>query len=503
MESEAEQIDRSSLDNGVTLNHNRSKWGKNKWKARCNQMAVKENLTPLPVVSTDSSSSPSTERKSPAIGDRIACSIEKDNTSLHFGTLTDSTSSNLWTVSFDSGEILELNEGEASWGLEQYETFLRREESHPIPTGSLPEVGDRTAFDFGTSGIHLGSIHGCTESRDGDEPETIWTVAFDDGDVLELDSSEIRKGRKLYREIRQKGSIKPLPESQNNTDDETEHDDDTESTQSAASLISDQRLRNVKEGDRLAFDFGDAGVYFGRVGESYGCDSNFQKDWQWDVTFDDGDCYKFDSSDMATGIALYDEIRETERKDPSTKEKVQKWKEMHVAESQRVLAKLPQRSRDRFLEVGFGRWGKTYLPALFLGPYDVAPGTVREEWLEAFGKVSGVGKTAWQKIPQIVYWFGATLDNGFSVLEESECVSLEDARTRGLLKPKTTQSKAALKHNHALQQLKKAIKRPKDRSRLGLDVREVHERVIGPKADRLLAEFEAAKTLDAISAVLS
>lgn len=59
-------------------------------------------------------------------------------------------------------------------------------------------------------------------------------------------------------------------------------------------------------------------------------------------------------------------------------------------EKRSVLDQLPQSYRNRFGEVGFGRFGKKYYPAMILGPYDVpsgAPSFLRETWMGAFEKV--------------------------------------------------------------------------------------------------------------------
>jgi len=466
-----------------------------------------------PMINTTKALSPTsstslTDSHPPAAGDRVASRVG-DESSLHLGTLVerdstgsfDSTSTNkAWTVSFDNGKTEKIHGNEVTDGMKLYETLLDKEDAYPIPKeGCCPEVGDRTAIDFGSSGIQFGFIHGIVEDSDdsdsdGEEPDKAWTVAFDDGDDLELESAEIQKGLELYREIRRKRSIKSLVNSSQCTsslsvNQQSHHMDVAKSAAEGASITT-ERLRNVKPGDRIAHDFGDAGVFFGSVDKSHGYESGSEKDCSWDIAFDDGDRYSFDVTEVSQAIALYDQIRENERTDPNTKKKIHEWRDEHLAEKRDVLAKLPQHNKDRFLEVGFAKWGKSHLPCLFLGPYDVSPGTVREEWLEAFSRVSKKSR----KFPQIVYWFGTkNLDKGFSILDDSDCLSLKEARAKGLLKHKITQSKAALKHNHALHKLREAIAKPRDHSRLPLQVCEAHERIAS--GHRLLAEFEAAKNL--------
>jgi hypothetical protein len=53
-----------------------------------------------------------------------------------------------------------------------------------------------------------------------------------------------------------------------------------------------------------------------------------------------------------------------------------------------LLSRVPESVKSRFREGGFCRWRKDeWLPVLELGPFDVAPGPVRDLWLEMFEKV--------------------------------------------------------------------------------------------------------------------
>lgn len=53
-----------------------------------------------------------------------------------------------------------------------------------------------------------------------------------------------------------------------------------------------------------------------------------------------------------------------------------------------LLSRVPDNVKSRFLEGGFCKWGKEYLPVLEVGPFDVEPGPVRGMWMEMFEKVS-------------------------------------------------------------------------------------------------------------------
>jgi hypothetical protein len=417
-------------------------------------------------------------------GDRIAFGFGSDN-GVHFGTVAsygveshNQALDRTWTVCFDIGETYELDYGDVTNGLELYEKVLEDEKSYPLPTEDSPEVGNRIAFGFRLFGIHFGCIKNRVDEKD--KKQHRWTVEFDDGEIHKFDSSEIHKGLDIYRRIREKKGARSLLLKE-----------PSKISSDNGPAVGMKQLLCIETGDRIAYNFGTAGVYFGSVEKSHASKTTSRKDWTWDIVFDDGYRYKFDSFEMTRAITLYKIIKESEQNNPKCEEKILKWRKDHLALKQRIEKSLPKGTKERFLEVGFARWEKSYLPCLFLGPYDVNPGSIRAQWLEAFYKLGDNASNS--KFPQIVYWLGVTPSEGFSILKGCNCLSLSDAKKRGLLKTRNTKSKAAKKHNHALLKLKEAVKKaPSCRSPLG-EVREVHERVSGPNADRLLAELEAAE----------
>ncbi len=56
-----------------------------------------------------------------------------------------------------------------------------------------------------------------------------------------------------------------------------------------------------------------------------------------------------------------------------------------------VLSQINRRIKERFRQVGFAKWGKgqfaIYKPAMFLGPYDVPPGPLRNQCIKNMKKV--------------------------------------------------------------------------------------------------------------------
>ena len=63
-------------------------------------------------------------------------------------------------------------------------------------------------------------------------------------------------------------------------------------------------------------------------------------------------------------------------------------KEEFEAFREDILSKIPNKVKNRFRQGGFSRWGKDWLPALEIGPFDVEPGPVRSMWMEMFHNVS-------------------------------------------------------------------------------------------------------------------
>ena len=53
----------------------------------------------------------------------------------------------------------------------------------------------------------------------------------------------------------------------------------------------------------------------------------------------------------------------------------------------RVLSMTPQHLKDMFGQVCFARFGKAWWLVLVLVPYDVPPGSVRNQWTEQFERV--------------------------------------------------------------------------------------------------------------------
>ncbi len=62
-------------------------------------------------------------------------------------------------------------------------------------------------------------------------------------------------------------------------------------------------------------------------------------------------------------------------------------KALFEEERAKVLEQIPDECKKEFRTLGFGKWSKHYLPVMVLGPYDVPPGPLRDQWMKNFDKV--------------------------------------------------------------------------------------------------------------------
>ena len=234
-------------------------------------------------------------------------------------------------------------------------------------------VGNRIAFDFGND-IYFGCIEEC-DTNNKVNAEWNWNVGFDDGERYKFDYKDMLSSVTLYDKLKKK-EMNSLHSEENNSNIIKSNNNNNKEV----------CLSGLAVGDRIAFDFGN-GIYFGCIEE---CDTNnkVNAEWNWNVSFDDGERYKFDYKDMSSALTLYEELKMKEMKDPGREKKVRKIKDDFIIQKNYVLSTIPKEVKNHFLQVGFALWQKRYLPVLFLGPYDVPPGIIRDEWLAAFEKVS-------------------------------------------------------------------------------------------------------------------
>eukprot|EP00579_Thalassiosira_antarctica_P008433 CAMPEP_0201896918 /NCGR_PEP_ID=MMETSP0902-20130614/45604_1 /ASSEMBLY_ACC=CAM_ASM_000551 /TAXON_ID=420261 /ORGANISM="Thalassiosira antarctica, Strain CCMP982" /LENGTH=470 /DNA_ID=CAMNT_0048429629 /DNA_START=388 /DNA_END=1800 /DNA_ORIENTATION=- len=91
------------------------------------------------------------------------------------------------------------------------------------------------------------------------------------------------------------------------------------------------------------------------------------------------------------------------------------------SEKESILKQIDQSVKEDFRTVGFAKWRRRWLPIVQLGPYDIEPGAVRDDWMKLFRKTS-----KHSTIPRLVYWYGSPrndLSSSFSFLNANTIVS--------------------------------------------------------------------------------
>ena len=210
------------------------------------------------------------------------------------------------------------------------------------------------------------------------ETEAEAALAYDEVVIKHGDGDDIKKCLNFPDKI-------PLIQSNKNKNYKRKLELQEQITDKKQRKLPSDDLSLLSIGDRIAFDFG-SGIYFGGI-EKCSTDAIDKSKWSWNVLFDDGDFYNFDHDDMLEGFSLYQNLKKKEMDDPLREEKIDKVKTDFMAQKNHVLSRIPPKVKKQFLQVGFALWQKSYLPVLFLGPYDVDPGLVRDKWLSAFDKV--------------------------------------------------------------------------------------------------------------------
>lgn len=105
-----------------------------------------------------------------------------------------------------------------------------------------------------------------------------------------------------------------------------------------------------------------------------------------------------------------------------------------------VLQAIPKEVKQQFRQLGFAKWGKEYLPIMFLGPFDVAPGPVRDEWFQMREKTMSNHTT----MSRLVFWYGTTQDSladAFSFIAAKNTMSYEEGRDKYLSIPSKIKTK--------------------------------------------------------------
>ena len=138
--------------------------------------------------------------------------------------------------------------------------------------------------------------------------------------------------------------------------------------------------------------------------------------------------------EMIDGLDTYQRCYEAEMSNPKRATKIAKMVGAFKKKRQDMLAMLPDSYKSRFLQIGFGKWESSYhmhlkyYPILFLSPFDVSEGPIRQQTFKEIKKAKLSGKNP----PCLVYWYGEKLATAFSLLPQRKCLTYEEGVARGL-----------------------------------------------------------------------
>jgi len=253
-------------------------------------------------------------------------------------------------------------------------------------------------------------------------------------------------------------------------------------------------LSKLKPGDRTALKFDDE-IYFGCF-EELCIRAKNNKKWSCIAAFDDESRYELDYDGMVEAVLLYEEIKKKELENPSRELQLKKFQDTYVREKNKILSKIPREVQAQFLQLGFADWLGIYQPVLFCGPFDVSPGQVRDNWMDAFRQCKK------NEIPRIIFWFSAEkMEDSFSVLTSEDWISYEEGVEKGLATisakiKRKIESKKDISPSEKLtvkayEGMEEALYKEPEFRLPFKKLKEDYEYVLGLGGDRLLIEVKA------------
>ena len=219
-------------------------------------------------------------------------------------------------------------------------------------------------------------------------------------------------------------------ESLGSDNDNTEYDENRRTDVGETKI---QELRDVRVGQRIAMEFSDTELKFGEVEICFTMKRDPKK-WAWHVGFDDGETYELDPDEMIDALDTYRRYYDAEMSDPNRLTRVAAIVTAFEIRKQLVLSMIPDDYKKCFLQIGFAKWAGSYqghlkyFPVLFLGPYDVSEGPLRQKMYDEIKKAQKTGK----RMPRLVYWYGEKIEEAFSFVPQGCCMSYEEGVAKGL-----------------------------------------------------------------------
>ena len=185
--------------------------------------------------------------------------------------------------------------------------------------------------------------------------------------------------------------------------------------------------------------FGDGKeLKFGEV-EKCHVSAGSMSEWDFRIGLDDGQTFEVDCDEMRKALATYDRLCREEMVHPATPATKAAIVAAFQTKKQLVLGMISEKYKSHFLQLGFARWEDEFLPVLFVGPYDISEGPLRDTFLRKIKNAS----RGLLPLPRLVYWYGVDeLEEAFSFVPQEDCLTYEEGASKGLLElPKDLQTK--------------------------------------------------------------
>ncbi len=183
----------------------------------------------------------------------------------------------------------------------------------------------------------------------------------------------------------------------------------------------------------------------------------------------------------------------------------------------KILHSIPRDVRVDFKQIGFVKWDGHYHCVLQLGPFDVCPGEVRDLWMKMYHEVSvwslyvsfkvflkfsflynpnptfllyrvqRLKKSCGKPFSRLVYWYGAELNQAFSLIGANKIIPYEEGIERRISEEELNRIRRKMRHQQKLTANEKLIRRnwkeakadsllsPEKRSEWLFDFKEDHE----------------------------
>jgi len=136
-----------------------------------------------------------------------------------------------------------------------------------------------------------------------------------------------------------------------------------------------------------------------------------------------------------------------------------------------ILAHIPRHIKEGFREIGFTKWGKTFLPVIQLSPFDIEPGKTRNQWMKMFEHC----RMKRRPMTVLIYWYGVAWEHrwdSYSFIPKNKFHSYEEGVSKGfnILPPKIEKKMQSRKilsiveeqQINGLAQLEEELERPKE-----------------------------------------